>query len=778
MLTCFAMFFAHLMQNTFLSSIYVIMVFVILLPWQPRAPKLAWQITLGYVIFHLFIKTMFQLPLFCMDVADETSYSWSLSVHPNCLSANDLAQSSAVIQPWRLFGITKLSEDSGGDGIVSSLLPDLIVLFFVFGQLSRMSRLGEFLPTDKDGLPIVVSAEENQSRTKSDGDIVGKTKALMKGTVTCGRDIWTQCKFIAQPSVDKKMRGKDLYSEALVLQFLTLLWVIFSWQSLTAVSGDEFSDELESGSFSAGMVVFVLIWVLFMVWDRCIFLMRRTGTKLGVHTAFVLIMHWYIFLEIPQMSESKFWDNSAAVVLYILQLGLMLVSALQLHYGYRASAPVDTLLDKGHKHFRRILFTVFKAIPFLWEMRVLLNFICAHTLLIRPDFLLVEEVHAELFARKCQIFVEGEQTLKPLPIKKKMTQGIGLFCIMLTILLLPMLLFSGLNPALESNRLEEIDAVIGIDSEQGFFELWQSKRWRSAAQPSARTYKDVQGTIQAGFEPSPLKNEWYDESQMVQFYPYSDAVWNISPPAVEGVTTILENEIGRAAERAQGGVDLNDDAITTISLELRMAVNRGGPPQNELVMIEEQKFLTEQEVEELRNAIVNPNEGSELEVKRFLQPVYRFPGSASPIGLAPDRHRMDLFLSLFQSNGETYWEARVSGVPGIDYTSNPGFVFLAVSDTINNNTLLEILGSSSVLGLYLTIVLAAGRMFRGLFASPTHRIMFEELPEVDRLLELCQGIRWLRHCGKLEDELKVFMIIVETYRAPEILKKITDKKAV
>ena len=48
--------------------------------------------------------------------------------------------------------------------------------------------------------------------------------------------------------------------------------------------------------------------------------------------------------------------------------------------------------------------------------------------------------------------------------------------------------------------------------------------------------------------------------------------------------------------------------------------------------------------------------------------------------------------------------------------------------------------SMSVIGIYVTIVYAAGRFLRIIFDRYSERVIYEELPETQKLFEICEGI--------------------------------------
>jgi hypothetical protein len=91
----------------------------------------------------------------------------------------------------------------------------------------------------------------------------------------------------------------------------------------------------------------------------------------------------------------------------------------------------------------------------------------------------------------------------------------------------------------------------------------------------------------------------------------------------------------------------------------------------------------------------------------------------------------------------------------------------------------SVLGSYSVLAIYVTIVLAVGQLVRSGFATPSHRIPFTEMPDCTELLELCEGIRAARaspHPGALIDEMQLLRLLLRLCRSPEALIRITRRK--
>ncbi|CAH2222990.1 piezo-type mechanosensitive ion channel component 2-like [Pelobates cultripes] len=83
---------------------------------------------------------------------------------------------------------------------------------------------------------------------------------------------------------------------------------------------------------------------------------------------------------------------------------------------------------------------------------------------------------------------------------------------------------------------------------------------------------------------------------------------------------------------------------------------------------------------------------------------------------------------------------------------------------------------SSIVGLYMSVVLVIGKFIREFFNGISRSIMFEELPNVDRILKLCTDIFLVRETGDLDLEEQLFAKLIFLYRSPETMIKWTREK--
>jgi hypothetical protein len=80
------------------------------------------------------------------------------------------------------------------------------------------------------------------------------------------------------------------------------------------------------------------------------------------------------------------------------------------------------------------------------------------------------------------------------------------------------------------------------------------------------------------------------------------------------------------------------------------------------------------------------------------------------------------------------------------------------------------------MGLYISVVIVIGQFVRIFFSGTSNRIMFEQLPNVERLYKLCLDIYMVRETMEFKLEEELFSKLIFVYRSPETLIKWTKHK--
>jgi hypothetical protein len=89
------------------------------------------------------------------------------------------------------------------------------------------------------------------------------------------------------------------------------------------------------------------------------------------------------------------------------------------------------------------------------------------------------------------------------------------------------------------------------------------------------------------------------------------------------------------------------------------------------------------------------------------------------------------------------------------------------------NILGDSLRDMSVIGFYVTIVLAIGQLIKSIFTNMTMKVIYEEMPVCDQLIELCGSIYMARKENDLKREKKLYDLLIRIYRSPELLIQLT-----
>lgn len=84
--------------------------------------------------------------------------------------------------------------------------------------------------------------------------------------------------------------------------------------------------------------------------------------------------------------------------------------------------------------------------------------------------------------------------------------------------------------------------------------------------------------------------------------------------------------------------------------------------------------------------------------------------------------------------------------------------------------------SLSVIGVYVTIVYAVGRFLRIIFDRYSERVIYEELPETQKLSEIIEGIFIAQLEGDMVNEKRLYDLLITVYRSPELMIKFTGVK--
>ncbi len=79
----------------------------------------------------------------------------------------------------------------------------------------------------------------------------------------------------------------------------------------------------------------------------------------------------------------------------------------------------------------------------------------------------------------------------------------------------------------------------------------------------------------------------------------------------------------------------------------------------------------------------------------------------------------------------------------------------------------------SVMSFYISIILVIANYFRFLFQGSANTIILNDIPFADPVLSMCNGVYKARYDGDMEQEERLFWLIIDLLRSPDQIKSLT-----
>ncbi|PNJ12533.1 PIEZO1 isoform 7, partial [Pongo abelii] len=147
-------------------------------------------------------------------------------------------------------------------------------------------------------------------------------------------------------------------------------------------------------------LVMLLIQFSTMVVDRALYLRKTVLGKLAFQVVLVLAIHLWMFFILPAVTERMFSQNAVAQLWYFVKCIYFALSAYQIRCGYPTRI-LGNFLTKKYNHLNLFLFQGFRLVPFLVELRAVMDWVWTDTTLSLSSWMCVEDIYANIFIIKC-----------------------------------------------------------------------------------------------------------------------------------------------------------------------------------------------------------------------------------------------------------------------------------------------------------------------------------------------------------------------------------------
>jgi hypothetical protein len=585
------------------------------------------------------------------------------------------------------------------------------------------------------------------------------------------------------------------------------------------------AEQLQQDQFSANMVLSVLVLLLWILFERAAYRLRSMELRLLLQYVACVVLHVSCWWVIPTLNQQNFVVKVGLVFFYLLQCTYLAFGAAQLREGFVVFPLVPSTVTKyGSGMIPGMVFKVYLAIPFLFEMKSILDWWCTKTSIDVFMWLQMEEIYAQLFKNACEMstrrrdfeVVQG-QTKQPLV--RKMIYGGLIFGVLFLILVGPLVLFSGINPSLAANPLYSVNFRVNLVGSSG--------------QPLV-----VYESVDAGLDSTDANGIFIDNPlaiipssvyqftlptvvqrnqltlQLSTFQRTSPVPWVISAPFIK----VLAEDFG-AAEGNYGRWLFQFTAKRLLPVSAQEV-----SWNTEVAITKEQagKLLVLLNVPNLELDVDIPNVTSVIVPNAYYPGVKLTPASSDAtfdgcLGSRP------LNVSLSRTRVQDWWSVSIpdvnapekcadSSTPQYEGTSllyepNCEELLIKMCDAsgdmsqncqiktryqkdnvggicsvISSQPAVPDIGASlgiesyGVTALYVFILVTIGSAVRGALLGSTSNIIYSEMPEPQDLIDLCEGIYIIRlqgYDGHLRDEVRLFETLTKLYRSPEMLMRMT-----
>ena len=551
-----------------------------------------------------------------------------------------------------------------------------------------------------------------------------------------------------------KYTDDDFYAYSFGVDLICFVYTIFIWAEFRKDDGSStnFLSFLFANRIPIVFILVLLTQFLLIIANRFIYLNSSIHAKLVYHGVVTLGFHIFLFIYVPQATAKPFNASPALEFFYFLRVVSMGLSALQIRYGY----PIRTsgqALTKRASPLRGKLFGAYRAIPFVYELRILMDWISTPTTLEFYEWLKVEDISSSVFAVKCGLMAQeaaGRKRGESQPPKVKLGTGAVLFTFLIFLLWVPLFIFSSANPAVSANPVETIDVSLRLDDYAPLYTATLS------------IYGDDLAVAQRVL---PLGPRGSNFSTLVFSFPGVIDAGDYRKDTVQVSSWPLLSQ-GPRSWSLPTTLPPRDQVFTTLFAHITYTRLKDSEAQ----VIETHRWTPVS-----ANASARLVAGERVVFDTFIPTFISLGATSNPLDI-PAHDPIPLAIQL-NSNGT--WVVTQDLRPGVwDGIRDTGdrVMHFVVSPEIPDEVLAALGG---ILGIYIGVVLAVGRMLRSYVNGVSHRIMFEDLiPNPDPILQVCKDISIVRQEGDLALEEDLYSELIELYRSPEALITRTQAAAV
>uniref|UniRef100_A0AAF5Q0T2 Piezo non-specific cation channel R-Ras-binding domain-containing protein n=2 Tax=Wuchereria bancrofti TaxID=6293 RepID=A0AAF5Q0T2_WUCBA len=707
-LICFIlMLIVHLSKSSLITFPLPLMVFFWGVLAIPRPSESFWLITASYIQFLIVFRL-----LFCNELV-------LTLIGKRNISDNN---------PFSVQRLLAMDPNINGS------YWDIALLAMVFFHRYKLLRLGmwrndfqvreQYLSLDDD----TVMEEDNEKMGES-----------------------TSCeKFCKALLMKKAQSSMDWYPWMVGCDVLCLILISFFYSMIGQGGSGNVLLDMQVARLPRWFACTLICVFVFMIVDRWLYLSKQTKFRFFYYVSLVVLLHVVIFLFVPSITGSMVTWNRLSISLYLIKSAYLLMSAWHMRNGYPSVMNRD-ILASGSGIFRLIILKIYLNIPFLFELRTVMDWTFTSTALTMADFIRMENYYNEVEAQHCWILFDHwldnyfpTRKGRPTPTSGKFFKGVLSVVILIMIILAPILLFAFLNSLGTRAPPKRLHFKASIE---GYPFLYSTDAVFNDETMSHLSTHNMQALVDelTNLEESDIKRR---ALSFISDYTFKDVFlinltsdslrnWDISLPgkkqlmeelqSLQTTQIVFEISLLRPVDSTQRWHEfILATALTSKQSKIFLDLINGNITTARMSFPLAQYLLTPP------NGRLQPADAINLALKRI--------------------HSM----STWQYHGD-YWSI----------TWDQKFVIFV--DRVVPSWMSIVVGSGGMVAMYVAVILVVGRFVREIVRTPIHNAMIENIPNCENLLRLFHDIYVVREKHQFYLESRLYGKLVFLMRSPETL---------
>ncbi|CAF3646268.1 unnamed protein product [Rotaria sordida] len=750
-LLCYStMVLNHLTSGTLLSMPLPLSIFL----WATlshRPSRNYWITVLTYTEAMIVVKYIFQFQF----------YPWYAN--------------AADVRPLAAINIIGINRKENAASFV-----DLFLLLSLFLHRSILKQLGLWKADQKTPNNSMISDADLSEQQQQQESINPLETTRIKRDTYFMKPV---LKFYRQ--LKQALFVRDVYAPMFFYDFINMILVIFFYSRFGERSGGNVVQTIQENKVPVAFLVILLVQFILIIIDRALYLRRNVRGKLFFQLFQVIAVHIWLFFVLPGITRMKFQDNVAAQFWYIFKCIYFGYSSVQVRLGYPKRIAGNFLM-KRFNYLNQILYRIYLLIPFLLELRTIMDWMFTDTALGLTNWLQLEDIYSNTYLLKCARWAEKKYpTERGVPRTKVAKYGVGGSLLALLILLIwfPLLFFSFTSSFYQPNPPTEVSVEIKLG---GYLPIYQMTAQDTDLR--AFTSADYNGLRTAIYLPNRepatedaaygfLRDFNPDDIRCVNLFSTSVDIWDTSQPIRDIVVNNLRSN-------------------NTVPVRFSYTITRNPPNQDDseditAVVTGENTVDITVEDQQTRNALIeilngtfNSQTSTTFTIRNLMPRFLHVRPKAKPENIEafrrvfPTEYYANITMGLNQTRSipnstEVWWEMSENRVgyrvsPSCSSSSENYLTMILFNDKISPANI-SFLTRYGIIGIYISIVSVVASFIRGQLFGTANTIMFDELPQVDALWHFLNDINLLRTVHEYAIENDYFDRLIYIYRSPQLI---------